>query len=108
MSFAQELMNAAAPVWEKYMTHPFITEMIDGTLEKKKFAFYLMQDAQYLKDYEHPFFVGLPYYSIWNRLKQENSSAAKRSTIYQPLSRAKRMIVSAHFSRPKDASTHSS
>ena len=51
MSFTQELMNAAAPVWEKYMVHPFITGMIDGTLDKKKFAFYLMQDCQYLKDY---------------------------------------------------------
>lgn len=51
MSFAQELMAAAAPVWEKFMTHPFITGMIDGTLEKEKFAFYLMQDSQYLKDY---------------------------------------------------------
>lgn len=51
MRFAQELMNAAALVWEKYMTHPFITGMIDGTLEKEKFAFYLMQDSQYLRDY---------------------------------------------------------
>lgn len=51
MSFAKELMAAASPVWEKYMTHPFITGMIDGTLQKEKFAFYLMQDCQYLKDY---------------------------------------------------------
>ena len=51
MSFAHELMTAAASIWEKYMTHPFITGMIDGTLEKEKFAFYLMQDCQYLKDY---------------------------------------------------------
>ena len=51
MSFAKELMAAASPVWEKYMTHPFIMGMIDGTLQKEKFAFYLMQDCQYLKDY---------------------------------------------------------
>jgi len=51
VSFAKELMAAASPVWEKYMTHPFITGMIDGTLQKEKFAFYLMQDCQYLKDY---------------------------------------------------------
>ena len=44
-------MAAASTVWEKYMTHPFITGMIDGKLQKEKFAFYLMQDCQYLKDY---------------------------------------------------------
>ena len=51
MNFAQELMDAAAPVWQKYLTHPFIIGMIDGNLDKKKFAFYLMQDCLYLRDY---------------------------------------------------------
>jgi len=51
MNFAQELMDAAAPVWEKFYKHPFIRGMIDGTLDHEKFAWYLMQDSQYLKDY---------------------------------------------------------
>ncbi len=51
MSFAQEMMDHAAPVWDRFMTHPFIQGMIDGTLDKSKFAWYLMQDCQYLKDY---------------------------------------------------------
>lgn len=51
MGFAQELMNAAAPVWEKFYAHPFIRGMVDGTLDREKFAWYLMQDSQYLKDY---------------------------------------------------------
>ncbi len=51
MNFAQEMMDYAAPVWNQFMTHPFIQGMIDGTLEQDKFAWYLMQDCQYLKDY---------------------------------------------------------
>ena len=51
MNFAQVLMDAAAPIWEKFSVHPFIRGMIDGTLDREKFAWYLMQDSQYLKDY---------------------------------------------------------
>lgn len=51
MSFAHELVEHAAPLWQKYMAHPFIQGMIDGTLPRENFAWYLMQDSQYLKDY---------------------------------------------------------
>lgn len=51
MTFADRLMQQAKPIWDKYYTHPFIQGMIDGSLQKEKFLHYLVQDAQYLKDY---------------------------------------------------------
>ena len=35
----------------RYLTHPFVTQMADGTLPTEKFRYYMLQDYLYLKDY---------------------------------------------------------
>ena len=38
-------------MWPRYLTHPFVTEMADGTLPREKFRYYMVQDYLYLRDY---------------------------------------------------------
>lgn len=47
--FTRVLWNAAEPVYEKTLEHPFLTGLSDGTLPKRRFQFYLVQDSQYLR-----------------------------------------------------------
>ena len=43
--------QAIAPIFDRIVAHPFITELMDGTLPREKFLFYLGQDALYLVDF---------------------------------------------------------
>ena len=51
MSFSAELREAAAPVWEAQIAHPFVRGIGDGTLPEDKFRFYVRQDYLFLIDY---------------------------------------------------------
>lgn len=42
------MWDAASPVYQQILAHPFITGLTDGTLEKDRFAFYLKQDVKYI------------------------------------------------------------
>lgn len=55
MSFSRNLKDRAAKVWEDGYRHPFVQELGKGTLDKKKFQFYLLQDYQYLLQYAKVF-----------------------------------------------------
>ncbi len=50
MSLTQELRAKYADLWEKMVTHPFITEMGDGTLPVEKFRTYFLQDYVFVND----------------------------------------------------------
>lgn len=45
------MRDAADLVWQEGYEQPFIRELGAGTLDRSKFAFYLMQDELYLGDY---------------------------------------------------------
>ena len=49
--FAQRLRGAANLVWEEGYRQPFLRELGNGTLDRERFAFYLLQDYRYLNDY---------------------------------------------------------
>ncbi|MGL5414703.1 MAG: thiaminase II [Clostridium sp.] len=59
MRFTDVLYNEVLDVWEKYLKHPFIQGMRDGTLDKELFRDYLVQDYLYLKEYAKLFCMGI-------------------------------------------------
>lgn len=57
--FAQRLRKAANLVWEEGYRQPFIRELGAGTLQRERFAFYLLQDFRYVNDYARVHALGL-------------------------------------------------
>ena len=55
MSFSRSLKARAAKVWEEGYNHPFVQELGQGTLDREKFRFYLLQDYLYLLQYSKVF-----------------------------------------------------
>ncbi|HEY0934453.1 MAG TPA: thiaminase II [Trebonia sp.] len=51
MSLTTELWQGIAGIYEAILRHPFVTGLTDGTLSEDAFAFYVVQDAVYLRDF---------------------------------------------------------
>lgn len=51
MKWSEKAWNTALPIYNKIQEMPFITELMNGTLDNKKFVFYIQQDALYLAEY---------------------------------------------------------
>lgn len=49
--FCERMWRRAAPLVEAICAHPFIDALGDGTLVREVFAFYLVQDARYLRGF---------------------------------------------------------
>jgi thiaminase/transcriptional activator TenA len=49
--FSEEAWQANQAVYQEILKHPFLTGLQDGTLDRKAFAFYLIQDAFYLGEF---------------------------------------------------------
>ena len=58
-SVSARLHDAAAPVWEVCLRHPFVTGIGDGTLDMEKFRYFMLQDYLYLFDYARVFALGV-------------------------------------------------
>lgn len=58
-SVSTRLHDAAAPVWEVCLRHPFVTGIGDGTLDMEKFRYFMLQDYLYLFDYARVFALGV-------------------------------------------------
>jgi len=52
-SFTGELWRGVAGIYEAILKHPFLTGLADGSLRDEAFAFYVIQDSLYLKQYGH-------------------------------------------------------
>lgn len=59
MNTCERLLDATKDIWKKYNEHPFVLGIQDGTLDKEKFRYYIVQDYLYLEDYAKTFAVGV-------------------------------------------------
>lgn len=48
--FSDEASQASRDCEEKFLTHPFLVELSQGRLPKKKFVYYILQDNLFLRD----------------------------------------------------------
>jgi thiaminase/transcriptional activator TenA len=51
MSLSGELWDGITGIYESILAHPFLTGLTDGSLPGEAFAFYVVQDALYLRQY---------------------------------------------------------
>lgn len=51
MKLIERLYESVQDVWPRYLEHPFVVEMAQGTLPLDKFRYYMLQDYVYLRDY---------------------------------------------------------
>lgn len=50
-SFSAQLWDSVSDIYGAILAHPFLTGLADGTLPAESFAFYVIQDTLYLRDY---------------------------------------------------------
>ena len=41
---SQRLHACVQDIWPRYLSHPFVMQMADGTLPMEKFRYYMLQD----------------------------------------------------------------
>ncbi|MBP6116825.1 MAG: thiaminase II [Neisseriaceae bacterium] len=56
--FSQRIFNKVQPLWDAYLSHPFVKGIGEGTLDHEKFKHYLEQDYVYLIEYSKLFSLG--------------------------------------------------
>jgi thiaminase (transcriptional activator TenA) len=49
--FTGALWKDAEPIFEAILAHPFLTGLVDATLPRDRFGFFIAQDGHYLKEY---------------------------------------------------------
>ena len=59
MNTTERLLAATTEIWKAYNEHPFVLGIQNGTLDKDKFRYYIIQDYLYLEDYAKTFAVGV-------------------------------------------------
>lgn len=59
MNICERLLDAAKETWAAYNVHPFVLGIQNGTLDREKFRWYIIQDYLYLWDYAKVFAIGV-------------------------------------------------
>lgn len=59
MTVSQRMREAARPIWDRCLTHPFVLGIGDSTLPVEKFRHFMLQDYLYLFDYARVFALGV-------------------------------------------------
>jgi thiaminase/transcriptional activator TenA len=49
--FSRQLWDGNVEIYQAILKHPFLIELQEGTLDKKAFIFYMIQDAHYLREF---------------------------------------------------------
>lgn len=49
--WSDDAWNAALPLYQEILNHPFVRQLAEGTLTKERFIFYIEQDSIYVENY---------------------------------------------------------
>ncbi len=55
MAFTDQLYEAARPIWDAQLRHPFVAGIGDGSLDENVFKRWVLQDYRYLKEFARVF-----------------------------------------------------
>jgi thiaminase (transcriptional activator TenA) len=55
MTFTRDLYDAAKPIWDAQLAHPFVQGIADGSLDEGVFQRWVIQDYAYLREYARIF-----------------------------------------------------
>ncbi|MDA2933111.1 thiaminase II [Acidobacteria bacterium AH-259-D05] len=50
-NFTDQLWELNRDIYEETLRHPFLSGLVDGTLSREAFTFYMIQDAHYLREF---------------------------------------------------------
>ncbi len=82
MTFLDECIEFAGPVWERYQRHPWIEALFAGTLSEDRFNYWLAQDLPYLGERISVIaFPKIPPHSPWAKLEAEYLVRAGQSRV---------------------------
>lgn len=59
MKITDRLLETTKEIWKAYNEHPFVKGIEDGTLDREKFRYYIIQDYLYLEEYAKVFAIGI-------------------------------------------------
>ena len=81
MTFLEECISFAGPVWDRYLHHPWIEAFFAGELSEERFNYWLIQNLSYLGNHTAQIvYPKVPPHNPWITLRQEyaNVTAEKR------------------------------
>lgn len=59
MKNSERTYEAVRHIWKECIDHPFVQGIADGTIDRKKFAYYTLQDDLYIVEYAKNFAYGV-------------------------------------------------
>ena len=59
MKATERLLSVTKDIWAAYNEHPFVLGIQNGTLDREKFRYYIIQDFLYLEEYAKVFALGI-------------------------------------------------
>ncbi|MBQ8497193.1 MAG: thiaminase II [Clostridia bacterium] len=59
MKLIDKMIAVTTDIWSEYNKHPFVKGIEDGTLDREKFRYYIIQDYLYLIEYTKVFGIGI-------------------------------------------------
>ncbi len=49
--FTDELWGSIGGIYDRILSHPFLVELVEGTLDEQAFQHYIIQDTLYIREY---------------------------------------------------------
>lgn len=81
--FSQELHTATKAIWQESKNHPFVQELVAGTLPEDIFRYYLLQDCYYLIQFgkAHHQLAAMTDNAAFNEIQLENAKGLEESEV---------------------------